>query len=182
MSVICANAVLPPTNFNFCAPKVRFGNIKRLWTTRASSADVLADWEDLAEWTTRINATAVIPVSGAAPIRALTITGDLPEPTRTETEISDDRIVYGPYTNVLNFTVDDLSLENIEWARLYQDDTYIIKMWYGWSTLIAGSTAGIDATIRTALVIPRGKSEVTGINGVLTWTGIQAEVANSPFV
>jgi hypothetical protein len=112
----------------------------------------------------------------------LTITGDLPEPTRTETEISDDRIIYGPLTNTLNFTVDDLSLENIEWARAYQDGSFTVKMWFGFDKLVAGGTEGINATIKTALVIPRGKSEVVGINGVLTWQGVQPEMIVSPFV
>lgn len=178
----CTTFVLPPVNFSKCAPAVRFAQINRIYETRPTTADVLTDWASKTEWLTRLNQTSTVPGTGAAPIRELTVIGELTEPTQTETEISDGRTVKGPRKNVLPFTIDDLSTENIAWARAHQDGTYTKKVWFGFEKLLFGGDEGIDVQINVNIIIGRDKNTVAGINGTLTWEGVQPEAILNPLL
>lgn len=177
----CASAVLPAVNFNFCDPDVRFGQIERVYVTRAGTGDVFTDWEDASEWATRIDNDAVIPGSGAAPIRELTGIGGLAEATVTETDISGGRKTSSVPQQVINFNIDELSLENITAARTYQQSPAAThKIWFKSGGLMYGGGDGIDVSLVSNLVIPEGKTEVSKINYKFKWEGYIPSAIVSP--
>ena len=178
---VCASAVLPAVSFNFCDPDIRLGEIDRVYITRASSADVLTDVADADEWALRLNQSATIPGSGAAPIRELTGIGELVEPEVTETEISDGRKTSSLPKNTLNLDIDELSITNISAARTYQQNPAAThKAWFRSGGLMYGGNDGIDVSLVARLIIPRGKTEVSQIKYTLKWDGYIPSAVASP--
>jgi hypothetical protein len=178
----CTTSVLPAVEFDDCAPSIHFGQIGKIYLTRNTSADVLADVTDDTEWTTRIDNDAVIPGSGAAPIRQLTVIGSMPKPTTTETKISGGRKVSSAAENVINFAVDETNIANIAMARTIQTaGTITYKCWFEADGLMSGGDSGFAATISIFYVIPESDTDVQKLEGTLTWTGVQPEVTLSPF-
>lgn len=177
----CASAVLPAVEFNFCDPDVRFGQITDVFITRAGTGDVFTDWESAVEWAARIDNDAVIPGSGAAPIRQLTGIGGLAEATVTETDISGGRKTSSVPQQTLNFAIDELSVVNIAAARTHQQSpaaTY--KMWFKSGGLMYGSGNGIEVSLVANLVIPEGKTEVSKITYKFLWEGYIPSAIVSP--
>ena len=178
----CATTTLPVVEFDDCTPEIHFGQIGKLYLTRNTSADVLVDASDDAEWTTRIDNDAVIPGSGAAPIRELTVIGSLPKPTTTETKISGGRKVNSTPENTLTFVVDETNLANMAAARTYQGaGTVTQKCWFLAGGLLFGGDSGFEAQITLYYTIPESETDVQKLEGTLTWTAVQPEVMASPF-
>ena len=178
----CTSAVLPALEFDECAPEIRYGEIGTIYFTRATAADVLTDATDDAEWTTRISNTAAIPGSGAAPIRQLTVIGQMPKPTRTETKISGGRKVNSAAERTITFKVDELSLDNLAAAAAVDAAGAVTwKTWFVAGGLLWGGNNGFNAQITLDPIIPEGSTEIMYIEGTLTWTGTQPETIVSPF-
>lgn len=178
----CATAVLPVIVTDFCNPSIAFGQIKEVFITRAGDADVLTDVTDLDEWTSRIDNDAVIPGSGAAPIRRLPGIGSLAPGTRTETDISLGRKVYGKPVNVLNFKVDETNKENVDAARDWQENPGAqARIWFRTDAQIFGGNGGIIVTINPNLDIPEDKAQVVTLPFAFNWEGFIPEVDENPF-
>lgn len=178
----CNTATLPAVEFDDCTPAIHFGQVGKLYLTRNTSADVLTDAADDAEWATRIDNDAVIPGSGAAPIRELTVIGSVPKPTTTETKISGGRKVNSAPENVLNFVIDETNIANMSAARAYQTaGTVTQKCWYLAGGLLFGGDTGFEATLTLYYTVPEADTDVQKLEGTLTWTGVQPEVMLSPF-
>lgn len=177
----CASAVLPAVEFNFCDPDIRLGQIDRVYVTRAGTGDVLTDVEDADEWGTRIDNDAVIPGSGAAPIRELTGIGSLAEAEVTETDISDGRKTSSVPKQTLNFKIDELSLANIAAASTYQQSPAAThKIWFRSGGIMYGGDSGIDVSLVANLIIPEGKTEVSNISYRFKWEGYIPTAVVSP--
>ena len=67
------DAALAVLNFDDCAPAIVASEIKRIFITKSSAAP-FTDWKTAAEWTTRLNQSAVTEGS----IRTLIVIGDKP--------------------------------------------------------------------------------------------------------
>lgn len=179
---LCGDPVLPPVVTDYCTPKVRKGQIQKVYITRATTADVFTDVESLSEWNTRLDDDAVIPGTGAAPIRTLPVIGSIAEPDVTESDISLDRKYRSEPVQTLTWRMDDLSVENIDLVRDYQEaGAATVKMWFEAGGLIFGGNSGIDCTIKAGLVIPEGRTDFMTANGTFVWTGVTPSAAVSPF-
>ena len=178
----CATTTLPAVVFDDCTPDVHFGQIDTLYLTRNTAADNLTDATDAEEWADRIDNDAVIPGSGAAPIRKLTVIGSLPKPTTTETKISGGRKVNSTPENTINFAVDETNVTNMAAARTYQTaGTVTQKCWFTAGGLLFGGDAGFEAQITLYYTVPESETDVQKLEGTLTWTAVQPEVMLSPF-
>lgn len=178
----CTTTTLPAVAFDDCTPSIHFGQVGKIYLTRNTSADVLADVTDDAEWAERIDNSAVIPGSGAAPIRELTVIGTVPVPTTTETKISGGRKVNSAPENVLDFEVDETNITNMAMARTYQTaGTVTQKCWFLAGGLLFGGDSGFEAALTIYYTVPQSETEVQKLVGKLTWTGVQPEVMLSPF-
>lgn len=178
----CASAILPPVSFDECNPSIRFGQIKTVFITRDTSADVLTSASSLTEWNTRINATTTIPGTGAAPIRKLTVIGSLSEPEVTETDVSGDRKKYSAPKYTLPAKIDELSIENYAMANdIAAANGAQFKMWFLSGGLLFGGNSGISVSCKMNPVIPEGKTEVSYLQAQFTWEGVMADPIVSPF-
>ena len=164
---VCGSPVLPPVAFNYCAPDIRPGQITKILITRDTSADVMTSASDLAEWNTRINASSVIPGSGAAPIRELTVVASLAAPDVTEQDISGGRKYRGKPEHKIAYKIDELSLGNInDLMHDYQvAGAATVKMWFVSGGLLFGGNTGISASVSSHLVIPEDINAVSTIEG-----------------
>lgn len=179
---VCGDPVLPVVVTDFCNPLVRKGQIQKLFITRATSADVLTDVSSLVEWNSRLDNADPIPGSGSAPIREIPVIGSMAEPEITESDISLDRIFRSTPKYTVSFKIDDLSIENIDLIRDYQEaGAATVKFWFLAGDLLFGGDSGIDATIKANLVIPESRTEFMTGTGTLIWTGSTPEAVASPF-
>ena len=181
---LCGSPVLPPVAFDFCAPAIREGQITKIFITRATSADVLTSAASLTEWNTRLNATAVIPGTGAAPIRELSVIGSLALPEVTVSDISLGRKFRSKPNHIVNYKIDELSLSNLNsFMHDYQvAGSAVVKMWFLAGGLLYGGNSGIDSSINAGLVIPEDSTAYQTIEGTLEFKDyFPAGVIVSPF-
>lgn len=154
---------LPIVNFNFCDPKVKFGQIEEIYITNPGNP--LIDETDITEWNTRL----ALPNNNPAKIIRLDVIGDKPAAAANVVTISKFRKVQGNKDHTLNIKVDDLSDENYDMMRAFECGK-VVKMWY--VTVdgdLFGGAAGIDASVILNHVIPVGAQDIQVIEGTLTW-------------
>ena len=167
---------LPAVSGNDTCQTIKRGQIYKMWLTRPTVADVLADSTDLAEWTTRIDQSAVIPGSGAAPIRELSGIGSTDAGDVNDIDIPLDQIYSFPGNKVVTFTVMDMTAENIAAAIAWRDaGTTQQKIWFQADDLLYGGDTGINGSLRADLVVPEGRTDPQRI--VLTFTTKQSIVS-----
>jgi hypothetical protein len=150
--------------FDECAPEIHYGEIAKIYVSRADSAD-FANVEDLAEWTGRLDDTGVDPDD----IRTLIVIGELPEPEQTEIAISGDRQIVGYKTFTLTFDIDETNDVNYNFL-LNTECNLKYKFWFETADgLLYGGNEGIEATIKLNPVIPRGRADVAKFMGTAKW-------------
>jgi len=163
----CTTSV-PQMLFSNCSPTTRAGGVDRIYMANPDEINSgTFDWADPADWAAKISNTATALDS----IRELTVLGDKPAPEVTERTISDNRKSIVSRAHTLNFTIDDITLENYEWVRSVQCGS-TFAVWYtsDGGNLLFGGQDGVQATINTWLEIPRDNTELMVINGSLSWT------------
>ena len=166
---MACTTTLPVVLFNDACQTVELGQVFKIFMTRATSADVLADVTDLDEWALRIDQDAVVPGSGAAPIRELSGIGGWAEGEVTDIEIPLDQIFSTTGNKVLTFRVYDLTSANYAaFITLRDAGTTQQKIWTLQGTTIIGGDAGINGSMRADLVVPEGRTELQ--YGVVTFT------------
>lgn len=177
----CSTATLPAISTSFCSPKIKKGQLYKMFVTRASTDDVFVDITDVDEWADRLSNSTVIPGSGAAPVREFPVIGQMPEPEVTETNISLDRIYQSTPKNTFSGRIDEMSAENISFARTIQGlggATY--KAWFQADDFIIGGDAGINGTLKMSIVIPESRTEPQYIAWTFRYTGVQPEFDTTP--
>lgn len=161
--------LLPAASFNDSCPTAKQGQVYKVFMTRATTADVLADVEDLDEWALRIDNADPIPGSGAAPIRELSGIGSWAAGEVTDIQMPLDQIFSITGNKVLNFKIYDLTTENLALAVALRDaGTTQQKIWTQFDDLIAGGDAGINCSCRADLIVPEGRTDVAYIEMVFT--------------
>jgi len=124
----------------------------------------LSDWTDSAEWTTRIDNSG----TDANDIREWWVSGELPEPERTVTEIDNDRDVVSPNKFSLTLMVYETNLTNYDAVRFLQCNTRVL-IWYSAGENMYGGTSGIEADVIASHLITKGSKEANYIQLVVTW-------------
>lgn len=166
---MACTTTLPAVSFNDACQTVELGQVFKIFMTRATSADVLADVTALNEWTTRIDNADPIPGSGAAPIRELSGIGGWAEGEVTDIEIPLDQIYSTTGNKVLTFRVYDMTATNYTaFIALRDAGTTQQKIWTLQGTTIIGGDNGINGSMRADLVVPEGRTELQ--YGIITFT------------
>lgn len=173
----CAGS-LPEPSFNECAPVIGYGEVSKIYLAKAD-ADGFTNVELLSEWTSRL----ALGVSDPDAIRAFTVIGDLPEPELTEITISGNRTVTGFKKFSLPFEIDEDNDENYQAHLTFECNTKF-KMWFETADgMMFGGNQGIDASILSNYMIPRGRTEVRKVMGRAKWDSKKSPLRNvSPLV
>lgn len=166
---------LPVVAFDNCSPNAVASEINKIYIAKPSAAS-FTDWEDPTEWAKRLSETNVVPGApgNTTPvgdlIRPLTVIGDRPAPASVVKELSNQRRKNVRKDFTLNFTIDEITTENLEFQRASECGS-LVKFWYssigGW--LFGGNDGIQDATLTMDLVLARGTDEIMAINCTLTW-------------
>lgn len=160
---------LPSVGFVDSCQTVLKGQVYKLFQTRATVADVLADVTNLVEWTDRIDQTAVIPGSGAAPIRELSGIGSWGERATSDIPIPLDQIYSSPGEKVLSFKVYDLTPLNLAFfVSLEAAGSVQAKIWTQQDSTILGGDAGVNGSMKGGIVVPEGRGDLQ--YGQITFT------------
>jgi hypothetical protein len=156
--------VLPNPAFDHCDPKVKFGEIQKIYVA-SLNADPLNDWTSAVEWATRIDND---DSADEDKIRELTVAADKPAPEFDVVEISDERKIKSPSSYTINITIDDNSDENYEFMRWTACNT-TIRFWYATKENLYGGAQGQIGQLHLDEVIERGNKSLITLVGTLTW-------------
>lgn len=168
----CAGS-LPEPSFNDCAPVVGYGEISKLYLAKAD-AIAFTNIELIGEWTTRLAAS----IETADAIRQFTVLGDLAEPEVTEIVISGNRTIRGFKKFTLAFEIDEDNDTNYQ-AHLTFECNSKFKMWFETADgMMFGGNEGIEASILTNYLIPRGRTDIRKIMGQAKWDSKKSPLRN----
>lgn len=161
----CEDIEMTPTNFSDCAPEVNSSEIEKIFITQASS-EPFKNWEEPTEWLARVSQTKV----EKGTIRVLTVIADKPASASTSQELSNGRTRTTKKTNTVNYTIDDTSGENYDFAKMLECGSSW-KFWYQTQGgYIYGGNAGIKVKgITVDPINERGRDAIETIAGTLTW-------------
>ena len=165
-TLVCAtdcSTELPQVEFSECAPVLLQAQVSDIYL--ANDGYELTNWEDPAEWATRISNTS----TNANAIRHLTFIGSLADPTVTEKKISHSRTVYSPQEFTIAGRIDDNSDTNYDFMRGTGCNRQY-RMWYG--TLgdkLYGGNTGILTNLRMWEVIAEDENEYATLSVQLKW-------------
>lgn len=161
----CADVVLEATNFSECAPAVNSSEIEKIFIAPGNAPD-FEDEASPTEWLARVSQTA----KEENTIRVLTVIADKPASQSTPIELSNGRTKIVKKTNTVNFTIDDTSTENYNFARTLECGGNF-KIWYQTQGgFLYGGKKGIK--IKSVTIDPineRGRDSIETITGTLSW-------------
>ena len=164
-TIVCPEGCLddvPIISMDECNPDVDFSEIDKLYMTQIDQP--LADWTDAAEWTARIDNSG----TDVDDIREWWVSGELPVPERTITEIDNDRDVSSPNKFTATIQVYETNLTNYDAVRFLQCNTRVL-IWYSAGENMYGGTAGIEADVIASHIITKGSKEANIIELLVTW-------------
>ena len=159
----CAT-ILPVVSFDVCDPNISVGEIEKIYRA-AGDADAFFDWEDLNEWTSRVDND---DIADKDKIREFHVMADLPAASADEIIVSLGRKVYSPASWTINVDIDDVSDENYEFARATSCNTQY-KLWFATPDHMYGTPDGILANVNLRPVIERGQKSINKLTGTITW-------------
>lgn len=155
---------LAEVEFDDCAPAINLSEIKRVFIAKGNAAP-FATWTAAAEWTDRLSQSGVEPDA----IRELTVIGDMPAGSSVTKDISNGRKYVVGKDRTINFTIDDVSNKNYEFARSTECGGKY-RLWI--ETMggkMYGGNSGIKASVAMDIILNRGTDEIETIAGVATW-------------
>jgi len=169
---MACTVLLPALVSNDACMTTKTGQIFKFYHTRATSADIFADVEDDTEWTTRLSQSAVIPGSGAAPIRQWSVIGSKAEGEVSEVELPLNGIFSTKGNTVIQLRCYDLTPENLAAVKTYNDaGSSKQKAWFAFDDFIVGGDNGINGYLRMDVVIPESSQELSHISITFTFKG-----------
>jgi len=157
----CQNEV-PPISMDECNPEVDFCEIDKVYLCAINNP--LSDWTDASEWATRIDNSGGLP----SDIREFWVSGELPEPERTSTEIDNERDVWSPMKFSITLQVYESNLTNYDAIRFLQCGGEYL-MWFSCGNNMYGSTDGVEVNIKADYIITKGAKEANYFQLVITW-------------
>jgi hypothetical protein len=158
----CTSTV-PPVRFSECSPSIITSEIDYIYVARIGNP--LTDWTSVSEWNTRIDNT----MGSANSIQKWTVIGDKPKSEPSTRTISGGRTYTVTRAHTLNFTIDDLTLENLSAVINFQcGGTFLI--WYSIAGgYLFGGNDGIEASLEMGTVHTASRDENSTIQGSWTW-------------
>lgn len=178
---------LPVVSFDRCNPQALASEITKIYIAKPTAAAFTA-WDDPLEWGKRISETNTVPGApgNTTPvgdlIRPLTVIGDRPAPSTVIKDLSNQRKKTIRKDFTINFTIDEISDENLEMQR-QSECGGAVRFWYEAGGRLFGGSDGILAELNMDLVLARGSEEIMALTGVLTWKGrFTEESVESPIV
>jgi hypothetical protein len=167
---MACTTVLPQISFDDACPTIKRGQVYKIYTTRATTVDELADVTDLGEWTDRLDQSAAVAAADdPCAIREWTGIGSWGEGEVSDLEIPLDGIYSLPGNKVLSFKVYDLTtLNSTAFVALRDARTVKQKVWTCQDDTIWGGNEGIDGYLRADLVVPEGRADLQ--YGQITFT------------
>lgn len=180
MSTIC-NTVLPEVSADYCAPKVNYARINRIFFTRVGDA-LTAFPPTLAAWTARLSNTTALPAAGTlAPIRQLNVIGSLDKGSVSEIDISLSRKINSKPDQTIQYAVDDTSDTNYNFMQeISEAGGGVYACWFEAGGKLFGGAAGFTATLSADYEIGNSDKELQKITGTLKWTGALPDRSNYP--
>jgi len=175
--------VLPAISFDDACPSIKRGQVYKFYSTRAAAIDELADVEDLAEWTSRIDqAAAVSDDETPCAIREWTVIGAWSEGEVTDVDIPLDGVYSLPGNKTFTAKMYDLTAENYD-ALIDLRDARTVKMkiWTAQDDTIIGGNPGINGFMRADLIVPEGRAELQYGQFTFTTKGSINAVTETPF-
>ena len=155
---------LAAVEFDDCAPEINLSEIKRMFVAKGNAAAFL-NWAQAAEWTDRLSQSGV----EVDAIRELTVIGDMPAGSGISKDISNGRKYIVGKDRTINFTIDDVSNQNYEFAR----STECGGKYRVWIETMGGKmyggNRGIKASVVMDILLNRGDGEIESIAGVASW-------------
>ena len=175
---MACTTVLPPSSSDLCTVNAHFGEINQLYFTRLT--DPLEDWEDNAEWLTRLSNSTTLPSPGTdAPIRTLFGIGSLAAPEKTEIPVSRNRSVFTNPKYTMVFNVEDTGDTNMALVSAIPVAGQQYAAWFGTEERLFGGNAGVLMTMTADPVIPESADELMKIQVTLTFKGTFPEVIDN---
>lgn len=169
-SPTCGAETLPVTDFDFCEPEVALSEIQRVFLAKVA-ADPFTDWTQSGEWTERVSETSL----DRNAIRAFTVIGDKPLPTKQTREISGGRRRHVRKTHIINFTVDDVTNDNHAFLQQVENGQNF-RMWYETAGgYMFGGNEGILCEVSGDMQLNRGQGEIKVYNYVAQWDKSRTE-------
>lgn len=165
-TLICATdctTELPIAEFSECAPILLQAQVSDIYL--ANDGFPLVNWENPAEWATRISNSSTDDDA----IRALTVIASIADPTVTEKKISHGRTIYSPQEFTIAGRIDDNSDTNYDFMRASGCNRQY-RMWY--ATLggkLYGGNNGILVNLRMWETIPEDDLEYAILNLQVKW-------------
>lgn len=180
---MACTVVLPPVSFDDSCQTIKRGQVYKVYQTRATSVDELADVTSLSEWQGRIDQDDAVSASNVAcKIRELSGIGSWAEGEVTDLEIPLDQIFSLAGNKVLSFKIMDLTAENMAMAiALRAAGTTQLKIWTEQDDTIFGGDAGINCNVRADIIVPESRTEPQYIQMTYTTKNSLNEVTASPF-
>ena len=174
----CAKT-LPIVKFDKCAPAISLSEIEKIYISKPT-ATPFTDWKLASEWVERISESDLVDDDA---IRPLTVIADKPAPANVIKELSNGRKIPVRKDHTINVTIDDVSDENYELARVLECGGQI-RFWYETSGgKLYGGNEGIEGTIVLDGVLNRGRDEIETLTGSIVWSSkFSPERITSPIV
>ncbi|TXH47173.1 MAG: hypothetical protein E6Q97_27840 [Desulfurellales bacterium] len=158
------SAVLPTVEFSTCNPQLLQAQISVIYL--ANDGYPLTNWEDPAEWASRINNSS----ADANAIRELIVIGSIAAPSQTEKKISGGRKIFSPAEYTLTGRIDDNSDTNYDFMRGTGCNRQY-RMWYGTlGAKLYGGNTGILVNFRGWEEIVEDDLEYATLNFEVKWT------------
>lgn len=176
MAEVCAPVNLPKVKADFCAPDLNFGRIDKIYL--GYDGHPFVDWEDLEEWTTRIDNTTLADLTL---IRELHVIGDKPAAEKTKVDFSLGRATYTTPNHTVNIRVDETHEDNylfLQWVEAHQGQT--LRVWWAAGKYLYGGLTGVPATLVLNDVIPENDQELNTFQGTVTWKGLTPDRITNP--
>lgn len=178
---MACTTLLPAVALDDACMTVKKGQIHKLYLTRATADDELDDVGDDLEWGTRLDPDAVIPVSGAAPIREWSVIGSMPEGEVTEIALPLNGVYSSKGNTVITLRCYDLTAANLAAAIQYQDaGSTKQKAWFAFDDQIVGGNKGINGFLRMSPVVEEGSDTLAYIQIAFTFKGSLNGIELSP--
>jgi len=153
---------VPVIDMDECAPFVDFDEIDHIYLTGLDQE--LADWTDLAEWTTRLDDEG----GAISDIRDFHVRGELPKPEYNVVDISLGRTVETEKKFTITASIDETNTTNYDAARQMQCHVRYLA-WFSAGRFLYGGTNGIEVDVEVNPLITMGNEEINTIELILTW-------------
>lgn len=175
----CVSSVLSPVSFDLCSPGTYFGDVRRFLFTRNTDDDVVASPTLIASWTARIDNSATIPGSGAAPIRLVDVTGSIPAGEKTEITRSLNRKTYTTPKKTVTMRIDDINQDNLDMvADIKANPGVSYKCWFVVDGWLIGGGSGIQCSLSADHITPESRDELQYIEFTATYQAIETTIAD----